>query len=322
MKKVITIHQTDLFRPHNDPDDHYDLVCQFALAKMGYIDLRVVLMDYPHDEKYHPDIIAIKQLNHITNLHVQTAFGGKKGERNSSLITTLRDILLNAEEKVVIHIVGSCYDMAKFYQLYPQLFIDKVEALYINAGSAYYTNIIEYNQYQNNDAYLLLFSIPVNIYWLPCFHDMDRIWEIDENGSFFKFKQIDVFQNLNQPLLNYFISCLRKDPITSNYQSLLDKPIDEKEVTYYGNLYRNMWCTAGFIDAIGLSVDLEGKISKNVNEPLFKFKDIHVSIQRGQLNWTYSKEKSNIKIIKIQNTSLYQDQMTNALNTIISWLKY
>lgn len=29
---VPLIHQTDLFRPHFDPDDHWDLACVFALA--------------------------------------------------------------------------------------------------------------------------------------------------------------------------------------------------------------------------------------------------------------------------------------------------
>ena len=28
---ITTIHETDLFRPHGDPDDHFDLACQFAL---------------------------------------------------------------------------------------------------------------------------------------------------------------------------------------------------------------------------------------------------------------------------------------------------
>lgn len=135
----------------------------------------------------------------------------------------------------MIHIVGSCYDMAQFYQLYPKLFIEKVEALYINAGSAYYTNIIEYNQYQNNDAYLLLFSIPVNIYWLPCFYDMDRIWEIDENGSFYRFQQKEIFKHLNNPLLNYFLACLRQNPIDSNCLELLDREIDENELNRFGD---------------------------------------------------------------------------------------
>ena len=36
-------HQTDLFRPHNDPDDHFDLAVIYALALQGKIDLRGIV---------------------------------------------------------------------------------------------------------------------------------------------------------------------------------------------------------------------------------------------------------------------------------------
>ena len=39
-KPVPTLHVTDLFRPHNDPDDHWDLATQYALACQGRVDLR------------------------------------------------------------------------------------------------------------------------------------------------------------------------------------------------------------------------------------------------------------------------------------------
>lgn len=41
---IPVFHETDLFRPHEDPDDHWDLACQFALAKRGLIDLQGVLI--------------------------------------------------------------------------------------------------------------------------------------------------------------------------------------------------------------------------------------------------------------------------------------
>ncbi len=320
MKKVITIHQTDLYRPHIDPDDHYDLACQYALAKQGYIDLRVVLIDYPPNEVNQPDTLAIEQLNNVTHLNIPTSIGGKKGDNQSHLMMTLRDILINSEEKVVIHIVGSCFDMANFYSLNKTLFIQKVEALYINAGSAFYTNNLEYNQLLNNESYLTLFSIPVRIYWLPCFHDMDKPWVIRENGSYYKFQQKELFKHLDKPVLNYFISCLRQDLITSDGIQLIQQEVDSTSVHRFGELYRNMWCTAGFIHSVGLSVDKEEIITDKTDEPVFSFKDINISILNGHLYWKYSNESSNIKILKINDTNLYQDKMTKALSTIISWL--
>ncbi|MBM4025739.1 MAG: twin-arginine translocation signal domain-containing protein [Planctomycetes bacterium] len=36
---VPMLHVTDLFRPHNDPDDHWDLACVYALAHAALFDL-------------------------------------------------------------------------------------------------------------------------------------------------------------------------------------------------------------------------------------------------------------------------------------------
>ena len=46
-KKTPVLHVTDLYRPHMDPDDHWDLACVYALACQGYIELKGVLIDHP-----------------------------------------------------------------------------------------------------------------------------------------------------------------------------------------------------------------------------------------------------------------------------------
>ena len=46
---VTVVHQTDLYRPHQDPDDHWDLACQYALAKLGRQRLGGILLDYPYE---------------------------------------------------------------------------------------------------------------------------------------------------------------------------------------------------------------------------------------------------------------------------------
>jgi hypothetical protein len=44
---VPLIHVTDLFHPHGDPDDHFDLASVYALALQGRFDLRGIVIDYP-----------------------------------------------------------------------------------------------------------------------------------------------------------------------------------------------------------------------------------------------------------------------------------
>ena len=61
------VHQTDLFHPHGDPDDHWDLASVYALAMRGAFDLRGVMLDYPPDHRAgDPATLAMAQLGFIT----------------------------------------------------------------------------------------------------------------------------------------------------------------------------------------------------------------------------------------------------------------
>jgi hypothetical protein len=53
------LHVTDLFRPHIDPDDHWDLACAYALAYQDAVDLAGVLIDYPPAGGRDPDVLGV-----------------------------------------------------------------------------------------------------------------------------------------------------------------------------------------------------------------------------------------------------------------------
>jgi hypothetical protein len=70
------IHVTDLFHPHGDPDDHFDLACAFALAARGSSDLRGVVIDYPPEFRPgDPAMVAVAQMNWLSGLAVPSAIG-------------------------------------------------------------------------------------------------------------------------------------------------------------------------------------------------------------------------------------------------------
>src|SRR5690349_1394700 len=74
------LHQTDLFRPYNDPDDHWDLACAFAIAKVGLCPLSGVLIDFPPgppvlNHRSNPDLGAVAQLSYLSGIHVPVAVG-------------------------------------------------------------------------------------------------------------------------------------------------------------------------------------------------------------------------------------------------------
>ena len=70
--KLPVLHQTDIFHPYADLDDHWDLACQFALSYVGKTDLRAIVIDYPpNDNSFQenvgdPAIGAVGQISYIT----------------------------------------------------------------------------------------------------------------------------------------------------------------------------------------------------------------------------------------------------------------
>lgn len=87
------IHETDLFRPHMDPDDHWDLACVFALAAQGKIDLKGVLIDYPPKAGRQPDAEAIAQMNYIHGLSVPFVVGSSIPMQNRTDTQAMKTLL-------------------------------------------------------------------------------------------------------------------------------------------------------------------------------------------------------------------------------------
>jgi inosine-uridine nucleoside N-ribohydrolase len=161
------IHTTDLFRPYNDPDDHWDLATGYALAWVGDLDLVGVLTDNPKNieqlpelQRYldkvddnnvfvarSPDVAAVAQLNYITNRAVPVTTGTiwlvKPGEkvhvdnlpRDLSGVNMLLDILKRSPQPVAILTGGSCQDVAIAGTRAPSLFAEKCAGVYMNAGA-------------------------------------------------------------------------------------------------------------------------------------------------------------------------------------------
>ena len=188
---VPMLHETDLFHPHADPDDHWDLACIYALAYGGEIDLRGILIDFAPETRAgpgDPDMFAVGQMNAITGMTVPAAVGTEKpmatredtqADANEAtlagaklVLATLRD----AREPVIINIVGSCRDVALAGKREPDLFAEKCAGIYLNAGTGSPIREraadFEYNVSLHAAAYAAIFDLPCPIYWMPCFEEM------------------------------------------------------------------------------------------------------------------------------------------------------
>lgn len=318
------IHISDLTRPHGDPDDHWDLAFEFALAKKGYIDLKGVVCDnLPRWGA--PDVEAVAQLNWITSNSVPVGAGQGEGDvEPRSGLELIRKILEESEEPVAIHIVGGCLDIVKAYEMWPELFAAKVKSVYLSAGTATNTQTLEYNVTLHRDEYAKMFDLPCTIYWMPCF-DNHEDWLADRNiiqkhGSFYKFLQGRLFEDMSPMLRSFFISMLTENTSTDWLAQILNPPSDD-DMEEFGNEWRNMWSTAGFLHAAGLTVLKDGTIAKLGEKPeeeVVSFIPITVTCNAdARTSWEPCAEPTNRYIFEINDLESYQEAMTRALETVL-----
>lgn len=341
MKKATPlIHQTDLFHPHADPDDHWDLATVFSLAVSGYLDLRAVLIDYPPSIRHgDPAICAVSQMNHITGLAVPSAVGipvnaagyfddrGCVSPSESSGVGILIDLLRESDEPVAISIAGSCRDIAIAGSLEPELFREKCRAIYLNAGTSSNDMNLrtrkEYNVTLDPAAYSLIWNIPCPVYWLPCFESVrppsgDR-FAAGKNSSWYSFKHEDILCDLSAEVQQFFLY-MYENSADYRWLSYLHRPADERLLSYYAAVDRNMWCTAGFLHAAGLTASHSGEISTPsaaTTDGVFSFAPVSLTCSTSaETQWEPCGDSLH-NILTLNDVECYPTAMTSALKSLL-----
>ena len=347
-QRVPMIHGTDLFRPHIDPDDHWDLACVFALAHRGDVDLLGVLIDFPvPGRRNDPDVQAVAQLNYLTGKTVPVMIGmprrleaeeakGPAHEAETRGIRAVLDLLRRWPRPVVLNVVGSCRDVATAGRMEPELFARKCAAIYLNAGSGTPDRAkaarLEYNVALDPPAYASLFQLPCPIYWMPCFEVVpgrDEPWQSGDFGTFYRFRQGEVLPELSPGVQNYFAYVFQdhqegKTQVgRADWLRFLLAPQDKEIERSVRAMDRSMWCTGGFLHAAGLSVTCEGKIVPlaEVRDPVFTFDPIEVTCSAdGVTQWRAASTPSRRFLFHVRDPIRYPAAMTAALRSLLKAL--
>ncbi|ESY17767.1 hypothetical protein [Mesorhizobium sp. LNJC391B00] len=335
------LHQTDLFRPYLDPDDHWDLACVYALAASGQLELGGILVDFPPD-RYpgrSPDVTGIAQLSYLTGLPTHVAVGSSRPythDRASLAALPRRDragaefllkYLRDSDGPAYISIVGSCRDLAVAAALDPDLFHNKCAGIYLNAGTGHpdvaKQGRTEYNVVLNAAAYAATFDIPCPIYWMPCFEDAmsDNFLDgqVKRFGTYYRFKQSDVLPKLSPVLQSYFTYSLEARTDARYLQPLL-APQSDVLSSYTIRDYRHMWSTAGFFHMVSQAVDKVGKIIAGSNEgdTVFGFRPVNIKCDaNGVTTWTDADAASNRFLFEVKDRDSYASALTAAMTTLL-----
>ncbi len=336
--KIPVLHTTDLFRPHMDPDDHWDLACIYALAHRGDIDLKGILIDHPPRKNHNPDMMAVAQMNLICGIFAPVAVGSPNPlksrndiQPNASStdlhgVQMVLDILRKSQQPVVINILGSSRDVAIAGKRNPDLFAAKCAAIYLNAGTGSLkmslASKLEYNVTLDKYAYAAIFDLPCPVYWMPCFEEMESRKKrlVTEYGTHYRFRQDEILPHLSKKVQNYFAYMFGKYT-DHNWLNYLKGKNDNALLSKVGRMYRHMWCTGGFLHATGHTVLCSGKIvplEEKPNLPAFTFDPVNVRCDdSGVTKWIHDNNATNRFIFHVRDAEKYQSAMTQAMKSLL-----
>jgi len=267
MLKLINI--TDLYHPHQDVGDNFDLITPYALSD---VELLLVVLDCTNKfrEPYadHPEwpdpngprepgIIPISQLNYIFNRDIP--FGISPLEPMQSPRDKMPDIpgyqnlgvdkLLNtlrqSDEPVDISVFGSIRTLAVAYNRNPKLLLEKIRMVHISAGSST-PDYLEWNVMLDPNAFVCILrsKLPLTLY--PCKtgkgafapSEFCTFWSLNDLGFI---KKMD--KRLQQYLCYAFNKTLRHD-----FLRAMDEEPDQAVLDNFCGQQHNVWETAVWIE--------------------------------------------------------------------------
>ncbi len=247
--KVPILYSTDLFHPHADPDDHYDLACLFAIPEF---DIKGIILDLGAEQAKQCGRPAVEQMMHVTARKAPCAIGLSRALTSRTdkaleqpaefqgAVKLILSVLRDSPEKVALFTTGSCRDVAVAFNREPELLRQKVRAVYFNIGRGPNEPQEECNVGYDPLSYLRLFESGLPIYWCPCFGK-------DRFETLFEADQTAVVGSCSPAVRNFFVYCLTKskaDPIA--FLNAGPHPLPKGP--------RSMWCTAPMFHAAGRKI--------------------------------------------------------------------
>lgn len=250
------IYSTDLSHPHDDPDDHFDLICLYSLKEL---DVRGIILDQGKRQEHSPGRIPVEQVNQLTGRSVPFATGlfsplkspedpgGDQDIKYQGGVDLIIKILQESKIAVTIITVGSLRDIAAAFNRRPALFRKKVSRLMLFIGEAS-TGTREWNVGLDTNAFIRIMNSGLPIWWIPCFDGGN--FKNNGRASYWTVEQTDLLRNAPRGVMNYFIYALQKK-IHPGHLEYLNSKVDPEEEALVLSGKRRLWGAGVFIAAAG-----------------------------------------------------------------------
>ena len=340
MKDVVLT--TDLYHQHADPNDHWNLACMFSLAYQGHIRFAGIMCDddraFRNDGSFlhfgDPSVQSIAQLNFITGMAVPVCVGSRKPiktrenleevlkeHKKISSVTLLLDTLQRSENKVDIHMCGSCKDVVIAYNYAPELFEKKCDTIYLNAGTYEKQDPLEYNVSLEPYAFSQIFKIPCRIRWSPCFDSLKFPFVPAQRASYYDLDQKQMLPYMSTAVKKY-LNFMYGKVFDINWLTYLRQPLDEALIEEWSAKRRQMWSTPGFLFSAGKVVTSDGRIVDETSneDAVYCYHPVNVDVgDDGLLKWEET-ESSRVEMFVNKDPEIYQNAMREVIKSLLSAL--
>ena len=270
---------TDLYHPHQDYGDNFDLLLPYALA--DEIDLRGVVLDctqrfretradHPSPEyrddhgPRDPGFVPVLQLNYLFGRNVPVAVGpfaplrsitdtaedapGFQQQGIDLILQTLR----TSDRPVDIAVFCSCRAVAAALNREPDLFRQKVGRIHLCAG-AQPAGYLEWNVMLDPHAFVrvLRSGLPIDLY--PCATDHGP-FDLGPNNCYWKLPDLKWLAQMDPPLRRYLLFGLQR-VVRMDFLRAMDEdwPAMSGPEAYRGlhQWYHQVWETAVWLGITG-----------------------------------------------------------------------
>jgi len=312
--RVPLVYSSDLFHPHDDPDDHLDLATVFALPEF---DVRAVLLDQGERQSKGSGRVALDQMSRLTGRPIVSAIGLSQKLKSPSdtgldqptrlqgavelLLRTLRE----SRDPVTIIQVGSSRDIVAAFNREPALFRGRVRAIYSNIGNAA-PGGQEWNVKLDPYAYVGLLRSGLPVYLAPCFPKDSphaSFWTLTSFG--------EVFDGAPLALQSFFLyAFLKVDPTDLDPVAALSMNLR----TWRGSIWprsKEMWSTASILHAAGREGEVPGA---------FRFVPVRIEIGDDALirSLDFSASDSKTRILERSDLRAYESAMNACIRKLFA----
>ena len=337
-RAVPVIYCTDLFHPHDDPDDHFDLATLYAMPEL---DIKGIILDQGRKQLERPGRIPVSQMNRITGRNVPTVIGlatPLKSPDDKGLDQTpefqrgvefIVQTLRASATPVCIATLGSVRDVVAAFNREPGLFRTNVAMVLAFIGEASDPEYQEYNVGLDPQAFVGLMRSGLPVYWVPCFDG--GLWQNRGHASFWRASHRALLGKAAPEVIQYFIYALEKEG--SEPLAFLSRPVEpERQARLFADT-RNLWCAAVLGVMSGREVvrdggkwtcalpGSDGQTGGAGRKPLFGFSEVEVSVDdAGVVGYGKRPGSHRVRLFEVRDPAQYEPRMVEATAGLLASL--